>query len=248
MDYNISDLKVDIRKALDENHVSTQLITDEDIDTLTVEEIIESRIPIAARIIIQLAPMRMLGSGKAFFTPPSPPDTAGDTITWYGTGTCVGGSVRLPNDFLRFMSYKMSDWDHAAYTHITEIDPQYQVQFSPFAGLRGNQHQPVVAITGDDEGLRLEFFSSRHTTTTNDQQQVVDDSATVDMARYMPLPVIRTEVTGTAPNTTTEYVIDIPQLLHDPVVYYAAYLTALTLAQSEAASHLLATAQQMLET
>lgn len=243
MEYNIEEMKADVRVALDENDVSTLLITDEDIDTLTLEQIIEGRILIAARIITQLAPLRMLDGGKDFFTYEDDENEQVDVINWYDTGKSVGGWVSLPADFHRIMGFKMSDWKKAAYSFITETDPLYEAQSSPFVGLRGNQTKPVVAITKNSSGTILEFWGSQHMTV-----QDVDVSATVELAKYLPLPVITSTTTGTAPNVVTTKKIDIPQLVYDPTVYYTAYLTALTLAQNDAAAHLLATSQQMIET
>ena len=232
MDYNIETLKSEIRMALDENAVGTQLITDEDIDTLDLEQIIESRIPIAARIVITLAPARMLGDGENIVG-------TGTTIGWYGTGTCVGGSIPLPSDFLRILTFKMDDWKKEVRRFITDTDPEYDLQFSEYAGLRGNQRNPVVAITHAGGSQCLEFFSSRHSS--------AQDTNGIDTAKYMKVPSIVTTESGTAPSVVVTKKIGLPELLHDAVVYYTAYLVALTLSQNDAAAHLQATTLRLLE-
>lgn len=51
MRYEVSELKREIRIALDQNMTSSQLLATGDIDTLSLEEIIESKIVDAARIV-----------------------------------------------------------------------------------------------------------------------------------------------------------------------------------------------------
>ena len=49
--YSVSELKKDIRIVLDQNMTSEQLFESGDIDTLSLEEIIESKIVDAARLV-----------------------------------------------------------------------------------------------------------------------------------------------------------------------------------------------------
>ena len=212
--YLIEDMKRDVRIALDENAVSDKLLTDADPDTLTLDEIIESRIPIAARIVETIAPLPLLGGGEAF----------GDSIGWESQPGYGMGFILLPDDFLRLVSFQMSDWDRAVGTAITETDPLYQRQQSRFGGVRGNPQKPVVAIVNQPAGLVLEFYSCTG-----------GEDVYVKQGRYIPIPKIKDEM------------IELPEKIHDGMVYYTAYLTAQTLAQKDAAAHLLETAMQLLQ-
>ena len=60
MRYEVSELKREIRIALDQNMTSSQLLATGDIDTLSLEEIIESKIVDAARIVENQAPSYLL--------------------------------------------------------------------------------------------------------------------------------------------------------------------------------------------
>ena len=93
--YLIEDMKRDVRIALDENAVSDKLLTDADPDTLTLDEIIESRIPIAARIVETIAPLPLLGGGEAF----------GDSIGWESQPGYGMGFILLPDDLFGFAFY-----------------------------------------------------------------------------------------------------------------------------------------------
>ena len=121
MNYNVAELKQDIRIVLDQNNTSAQLISTEDIDTLTLEEIIESKIVDAARIVQRDAPSHLLDGGTVF-------PSASQVVSWDSQAGYGPGSVPLPEDFLRLVCFKMSDWDHPVYTPIYEDDPLYKMQ------------------------------------------------------------------------------------------------------------------------
>ncbi|MBQ9884421.1 MAG: hypothetical protein IJM43_08230 [Bacteroidaceae bacterium] len=216
MEYHlIKDLKRDIRIAMDENGKDESLLKDEQPDTLLLEEIITSSIPIAVRIVETIAPIQLLGWGESFST---------KSIAWKGQPGYGSGYIILPDDFLRLVSFKMSDWDRAVTTLISETDPEYNMQHSRFAGVRGNPQQPVAAITNKPTGMALEFYSCSQ-----------GAGVTVEHARYIPQPRFKDDM------------IRFPMPIRNAVVYYTAYLTAQTLAQKDAAAHLLETAMQLLQ-
>ena len=72
--------------------------------------------------------------------------------------------------------------------------------------------------------MALEFFSCSQ-----------GAGVTVEHARYLPQPRIK------------DGMIRFPMPIRNAVVYYTAYLTAQTLAQKDAAAHLLETAMQLLQ-
>jgi hypothetical protein len=214
MEYNVSDIVQEAKVALDENVSSAALAELGDVDTLKLEEIIESKVVDAAMVIEQNAPAYMLDSGKAF----------GESIGWDGQPGYGAGYIHLPDDFMRLVCYQMSDWDYAVTVAITEDSPQYQMQRSRFAGVRGNPQKPVVAITSQPIGLVLEFFSCYS-----------GENAFIKKARYIPIPRIKNGK------------IDLCEKLKRAVVYYTAYLAALSLGNGDAAAAMLATARELAE-
>ena len=194
MVYKILQIARDVRIAIDENKTSEQLIADEDIDTLSLTD----------------TPTHLLDGGKPF----------GDAVFWRSKGS---GWTLLPEDFMRLLIFKMSDWERPVYEPITAADPQYQLQFSRYKGLRGNPQKPVVAIVSRAEGRALELFSCK------------DDTATVEQAVYLPLP--RVDCDGG---------IEIPERCYMSVVYQAASLVLATIGQSELSSVMSELSKQLL--
>lgn len=201
----------EVKVALDENIDSTSLEGLPDEDTLKLGEIIKSKILDGARIVMVNAPVHLLDNGKPF----------GESIAW-NEERC-SGKIHLPDDFLRLVSFKMSDWDMAVTVAITEESPLYELQHSEFVGIRGNCHRPVVAITRQPVGLVLEFYSCSSC------------DATITRARYIPMPRIR------------NHRLEVPEKLKAAIVYYIAYLTALTTGNGDGAAACLSVAKELAE-
>ena len=159
------DMARDVRIAVDMNHESAPLFAEGDADTLGFDEIIRAKLADAIRMVEMEAPLWMLEQGHQF----------GESVTWVGGGK---GWTPLPDDFMRLVSFKMSDWRHGVSEAITVGDPLYSRQWSRWNGVCGNPERPVVAIVNRAEGNLLEFFSCN------------DESATVEQAVYVPLPRI----------------------------------------------------------
>ena len=213
MEYQVADLARDVRIAIDTNNSSAQLTAVSDIDTLTIDEIITSKLVDAARMVETLAPAYLLDSGKAFAT----------SISWNSGGTKTWGYTQLPGDFLRLSSFQMADWKRPVSIAINENDPIYTQQRSEFKGIGGNPNNPVVAIVQWPVGLVLEFYSC---TSTN---------VAVLRARYIPIPTVN----GTS--------IGICEKLKPAVVYYAAYLTLLSIGELETAKKMLEASNILME-
>lgn len=205
-EYQVSDLVKEIRVAIDSNK-SDQLTGISDIDTLALEEIIGSKIAEAARIVVLNAPSYLLDGG----------DSLGTTVVWNGTS----GRMTLPEDFLRLVVFKMSDWSRGVTVPISETDPLYAQQSSRWAGVRGNPQKPVVAIVPNSNGLVLEFYSSK--------------SGSVAQATYIAMPKVESGK------------ITLCEKLHDATVYYAAYLTAISTGETALAEALLSIAGELMK-
>lgn len=205
MIYQIDRIIRDIRIAIDENKTSEQLLTDEDIDTLSLEEIVRSKILEAVRRVVMEAPVHLLSGGVPF----------GDAIFWIDQQPfkdSYAGWIILPEDFMRLFVFKMSDWERPVYDVLTAGDPRYEMQFSRYAGIRGNPQKPVVAIVSRAEGLTLELFCCK------------SKEVTVEQALYFPLP--RIDCDGG---------IEIPERCYTSVVYESAALVLGTLGKIELA-------------
>lgn len=206
----IPEIVRDVRIAIDENKTSEQLIADEDIDTLSLDEIIRSKIVEAVRRVLTVAPIHLLDGGEPF----------GDAVFWRSKAS---GWILLPDDFMRLLIFKMSDWERPVYEPITAGDPQYQMQFSRYKGLRGSPQKPVVAIVIRAEGRALELFSCK------------DENATVEQAVYLPLPKI-----------DSYGGIEIPERCYMSAVYETAALALATIGQGELSSIMSDLSQQLL--
>lgn len=158
-----------VRVAIDMNRGDEPLIMEGDTDTLTLDEIIYAKLADAVRMVETEAPSTMLESGHDF----------GDDNVFIGEDG--KGFVILPNDFMRLISFRMSDWRRTVFDAITENDPQYPLQSSRFKGICGNTEKPVCAIVRRAEGKVLEFYSCS------------DNKATVTQATYIPIPKIDME-------------------------------------------------------
>ena len=182
------DMAKAVRVAIDMNHNSTPLLADEDVDTESFDEIIYAKLCDAVRMVEMEAPLNLLEQGHLF----------GDAVTWLDGGK---GWILLPDDFMRLVVFKMSDWNYPVSEAITQDDPTYSRQWSKWKGICGNPERPVVALVNRAEGNVLEFFSCK------------DETATVDQAVYVPLPKID-ENGG----------IDVSEKCYESAVYRAAAL------------------------
>lgn len=214
MEYGVEKIIQSVKIALDENKVSEALIEEADVDTLTLNEIIESKIVDAVKTITLDAPNYLLEGGIPF----------GESIGWQSSVGYGAGYIFLPEDFLRLVSFQMSDWSYAITEPISATHPSYQMQFSRIAGIKGNPQKPVVAIVTQTGGQVLQFFSC-----------TAGDSVYIKQASYIPMPTIKD---GT---------IDICERLRSAVIYYAAHLVAMSLNDANAASAMLNISKELLQ-
>ena len=162
--YSIADIVSDVRVILDYNRVDTPLVTAGETAGLDVDDLIEGNIVTAARDVMLEAPTELLGSGSSF-----------STNNAYSYGTDLGGYVILPHDFLRLLSFKMSDWRYAVHEALPATSPEYAQQGSKHAGIRGNYQRPTCFLRPHSNGLRLDYSVS---------------SGTISEPQYVPYPYI----------------------------------------------------------
>lgn len=165
MVYLLSDVARDVRIALDQNMTSDRMAVLGDVDTLSVDEIIKSKVCEAVKRVHGEAPAHLLDGGYSF----------GDAVYWK---ELESGWVLLPEDFMRLVVFKMDDWERPVYTAISTEDAEYALQSSRFKGIRGTAQRPVCAIGIRPEGRVLEFYSCKS----------ID--AMVSRAVYLPYPKV----------------------------------------------------------
>lgn len=169
MVYNTEDIVADVRAAMDMNPQDGGLIAEEDTDTLSINNLILSKIEDAAYKIENAAPLNLIDSGANLEC----------AVYWNEKKGHEGtGYIILPTDFMRLVVFRMSDWERPVYTAIDDRNPLYERQRSKFAGIRGNVYNPVVAIVKSSTARVLEFYSCN------------DTEADVEQAVYLQIPKI----------------------------------------------------------
>ena len=211
MIYKLAEIVRDVRVAMDQNMTSEQLIAAEDMETLSLEEIIRSKIVEGVRRVETVAPAHLLEEGHSF----------GDAVYW---GEMESGWVLLPDDFMRLIAFRMSDWERTVYGAIGAGDALYAKQSSRHKGIRGNAQKPVCAIVNRAEGKALEFYSCK------------SRDAYVVLGQYLPYPRID-ECDG----------VDICERCYEAVVYAIASLVATTYGEADRGSTLMEMSKSILQ-
>ncbi len=163
MIYQTDRIVRDVRICMDENMESGVLLETGDLESLSLDETIRSKVPEAVERVHTSAPGHLLECGHNF----------GDSVYW---GELESGWVLLPEDFMRLVVFEMDDWERAVYRAISTDDPEYVKQRSRVKAIRGTAQRPVCAIGIRPEGRVLEFYSCRST------------DAKVSRAIYIPYP------------------------------------------------------------
>ena len=133
--YSVRQIVSDTRVMLDHNAEERPLIRIDDLYTLTLDQLIASKIETAARQVLEEAPLHSLAPGKPLCA----------SLAWVerpGWGMAV---LPLPDDFLRLLHVRLSDWRRPARI-ITDTHPDYRWQASPFAELYSSAGGPGVTI------------------------------------------------------------------------------------------------------
>lgn len=215
--YNIEDIVNKTLILLDEHKISDSLL-DEDTYSFSIREMISERLLDAIKQVIARAPLAFFKAEdcSSFTKENKDGKDVARTITWDAKLTGVG-SVELPNDFFRFIKYKMSDWDTPVYEVIDVMDEDYAMQRSPFIGVRGNAMRPVCAINIKEGNKVLEFYSSN------------DNKAKVSEALYIPYPSTSTVKEG----DKQVIKVNIPLRCYDSVIYTIGAMVCFALKQQE---------------
>ena len=123
-------------------------ITDQDIPAFNVEEFLDQ----AARLIIQIAPARTLGTLAVDYT-------NNNTDTPLISVIDGVGRIQLKESFARLVSFQAEDWSSVVTEALDDTSPRYKQQNNPI--LRGKPNRPIVFIT--DGGKYLEYYTTNTT-------------------------------------------------------------------------------------
>ena len=191
MKYSLSQIISDTRIWTGHNREDRQLIAIGDPYTLSLDELIRSKVEIAARNVLLEAPASLLMPGYPIHT----------QLIWQDSQGRGMAMLPLPEDFLRLLSVRLSDWRRPARI-ISDDHPASRWQSSPFAGVRGNPARPVAVITATPAGRVAALYSSK-----------AGPSVRILQAQYVPTPRI------------TDGFIRLPETLYPEVVARIAHLT-----------------------
>ncbi len=184
MRYLVRDIVREVRIHLDLDAEDLPLVHVPDAQALTVDAIVRSLIVQGATQVICEAPLSKLQTGV--------PVRGG--VAWRDAPGVGMGLLLLPDDFLRLIALRMSDWQRDAKI-ISAHDAEYQWQSSRFPGVRGNPQRPVVAVVSTPAGWAAELYTSQ-----------AGPGVTLSKALYQPVPVIRHDA------------IELPPLLFHEVI------------------------------
>lgn len=199
----------DVRVAMDENMTDDGLQLLRDVNTLTLDEVVKHQVEPAAHLVLLGADVELLDGGQSF---------VGSSVSRLSNNV---GRVKLPEDYLRFLFFKMSNWDYGVNTFITPNDERYPQMFSRWVG--ASVHRPTIALVPSDGGMSVEFFTA---------------GGNVEEARYVAKPRLL--------QADKDCSISFPPLLGGALVHMTAALSCQKLGQMPEASVLSSVAKGLM--
>ena len=202
----IEELVEAVRVTLDENQVESEYLAT-GTDNMELDEIIRAKLVYAVRSILEMCPVGLM-EAEEMDLPDAAQLSADDG----------SGSIVLPEDFLRLVSFKLQSWNRAVATVADEGSPTDLMQRNPFT--RGTWIKPVCVFSHNSEGQRtMEYF-----TAGKDADGKADHR--IERALYVPLPTVQSGDEGDT--------IGLPSLLRSSIIYYCAGLVEITRGNPEA--------------
>ena len=174
--YAVADIIADVRAVLNRAARSVPLSESFDPERLFLDDIVRRSLCDVVAYVHRHAPVERLEPGLSFH------GAVGRLPRPVG-----GGFVVLPDDFMRLVAFKMSDWRCAVCHAVAPDTPAYRQQFSPF-GIAGCPERHVVALVPRPSGLNLEFFTSSSDEMTIGQYVAfphIDEEGYVDISRQI---------------------------------------------------------------
>lgn len=259
MQYKVADIVEQVRILLDQNQTENTIIAQED-NTLKLDEIINQKILHAARLLLETSDVSVIDGKTCFIKkldedgqPANPdwpnPEPEGeivslwedDRISWGGLSAWV---MTMPEDYLRLLSLKMSDWKRGVHTTIPYESAEYSQLRSSFIGLTGNPERPVVAeakLGLDHHHISENFFINPGGTgweLETFRHLEIYTSATGDVVdfRYCPIPEY---YMATVDNVDNVKCLDFPEKLYRHLLYQTGSFVAATYKDSALAQLLM---------
>ena len=199
----IEELVEAVRVTLDENQVESEYLAT-GTDNMELDEIIRAKLVYAVRSILEMCPVGLMEAEEM--------DLPADDGS---------GSIVLPEEFLRLVSFKLKSWNRAVTTVADEGSPTDLMQRNPFT--RGTWMKPVCVFAHNSEGQRtMEYF-----TAGKDADGKADHR--IERALYVPLPTVQSGDEGDT--------LGIPALLRSSIIYYCVGLVEITRGNPEAGDH-----------
>ena len=164
----VTDFIAKVRAAIDENEDSSDILAT-DQSNIDLSAIIRHKILDAVRWVHIKAPQKYL-DGVSFRTTPPVKNSDGS------------GYVPLPQDYMRFVIFRMEGWRRPVVVPLEESDSNYTAQGNPYT--RGNIYHPVCVVSTSSSGAKVvEYYSL-----PSDQAVHV-----IGVAQYIPLPAFTGE-------------------------------------------------------
>lgn len=152
MTFQLDQLKQEVRIALDENALSRELSALRDVPTLTLDELILSKIEPAALAVVQQAPVSLLSDVSSVLT------GSLNVIGLSANTFCLG--LNLPSDFLRLVRFQLSGWAYPVYEALPPSSPQYLRSHSIYGVCGTNDRPRVFHVPGAYGRGMLEIHSA----------------------------------------------------------------------------------------
>lgn len=147
--YSLHEIISHVRVLLNYSPECKSLIDVCDEPTFSINCLIATMLPTAAREVLLTAPIAAIDTLRPL----------SGKLCWKHLPGADMAFLPLPDDFLRLASIQLSDWQRPAHI-ISEESPEYDLQSSRFPGVRGNPQRPVAAIVRYPFGLVVELYSS----------------------------------------------------------------------------------------
>lgn len=219
-EYLLKDIIRDVRIAIDQNMDGESLSYFGDVDTLSLDDIISSKIVDAAMLILDSAPINMVGDVA------TDGSEEAEYKKVYNTDKSFYAEIVAPEDFFRLVLFTMQDWKKSVTDKdlIYPTDEEYAIQRSRIEGVRGSAENPVLAYVPKFSAVNNKFCFEAYSCKENEAYAL----------SYIPMPTI-----------VDEQKIALSQELYKAVVYATAYLTAIAFNSDNQAMRLLSVAKQL---
>ena len=208
MNYPVADIVEQVKIILDQNQQENPIIDTED-NTLELDEVIRQKILHAARLLLETSDVSVIDCGKTS----SLNLEEVDGVSW---GELSAWKALLPNDYLRLLTLKMSDWKRGVHATIPVESAEYSQLQSGFIGITGNPERPVVA-----EGQHIGTLDNA-VVQWRELEAYTSATGECDEFRYCPIPVYYT------PTGETADYLDFPEKLYRHLLYQTGSFVAAT--------------------